>query len=436
MSFKDEFVNINLGDERLNKLFLKIGDMFIEKPSALIKSTFGASKALAKSAYRFFSNSKVTLGNILEAHRLSVSEKANKYREVYVIQDTTTVLLNEKEGNSNLGVAASPKGHRMPGLLIHSSLCIGEDDIACGLIDQVYFDHGEADGRKKADYENRESARWEHSLRVTHAHLPNAITIADRECDIGAFLKAAQDLDARYVVRAKHDRKTVEFGEKISEILFETKPCGSTMITIEGRGDLLFDIKYKTMTFLHESEELSINVVHVAHHSQASEDKITWVLLTNLDVKNFDDALKIITIYRKRWHIESFHKSLKTGYQVEKAKLESKEGLIRMFVMLSICAARVYSLIWVARNRPELSCEPLLSKVEWQAAYVLNKMSPPKNPPTINQIILLIAMVGGYLNRKKDPLPGIKVIWRGLMRIESAAAAIDHLNKIGALNLS
>jgi len=59
MSFKDEFVNINLGDERLNKLFLKIGDMFIEKPSALIKSTFGASKALAKSAYLFFSNSIV-----------------------------------------------------------------------------------------------------------------------------------------------------------------------------------------------------------------------------------------------------------------------------------------------------------------------------------------------------------------------------------------
>jgi len=63
-------------------------------------------------------------------------------------------------------------------------------------------------------------------------------------------------------------------------------------------------------------------------------------------------------------------------------------------------------------------------------------MPPPKSPPTINEIILLIAMVGGYLNRKKDPLPGIKVIWRGLMRIESAAAAIDHLNKMGALNLS
>lgn len=436
MSFKDEFIDINLGDERLNKLFLRIGDMFIEKPSALIKSTFGTSKALAKAAYRFFSNSKVTLENVLEAHRSAVLEKANKHSEVYVIQDTTTVLLNEKEGNSNFGVAASPNGHHMPGLLIHSSLCITGDDIACGLIDQIYFDHGEADGSKKADYESRESARWEYSLRVTHAHLPNAITIADRECDIGAFLKAAQELGARYVIRAKHDRKTVEFEEKISEILFETKPCGSVMINIEDRGDILFDIKYATITFLQAGEELSVNVVNISENSETAVDKITWVLLTNLDVKNFNDALKITTIYRKRWHIENFHKSLKTGYQIEKAKLESKEGLIRMFVMLSICAVRVYSLIWVARNRPELGCEEFFGTHEWQAAYILNKMSPPKKTPTVNEIILLIAMVGGYLNRKRDPLPGIKVIWRGLMRIESAAAAIEQLSKIGALNLS
>ena len=34
--------------------------------------------------------------------------------------------------------------------------------------------------------------------------------------------------------------------------------------------------------------------------------------------------------------------------------------------------------------------------------------------PSIQEMIIMIARLGGYLNRKNDPAPGAKVIWRGL----------------------
>ncbi len=38
----------------------------------------------------------------------------------------------------------------------------------------------------------------------------------------------------------------------------------------------------------------------------------------------------------------------------------------------------------------------------------------PDSIPTLREMLIFIARLGGYLNRKSDPEPGAKVIWRGL----------------------
>ncbi|MGB0560889.1 MAG: IS4 family transposase [Spirulinaceae cyanobacterium] len=41
-------------------------------------------------------------------------------------------------------------------------------------------------------------------------------------------------------------------------------------------------------------------------------------------------------------------------------------------------------------------------------------MSRSKKPPSLSHMLLWIARLGGFLARKGDGEPGVKVLWRGL----------------------
>ena len=41
--------------------------------------------------------------------------------------------------------------------------------------------------------------------------------------------------------------------------------------------------------------------------------------------------------------------------------------------------------------------------------------------------ILLVARMGGYMNRKHDPPPGHTVVWRGYGRLQIRAVAYEEL---------
>ena len=56
--------------------------------------------------------------------------------------------------------------------------------------------------------------------------------------------------------------------------------------------------------------------------------------------------------------------------------------------------------------------------------YIIIKKEPPPNkPPKLNDIILMIAQLGGFLNRKYDGYPGPKVMWIGLQRMRDFTLA-------------
>ena len=48
---------------------------------------------------------------------------------------------------------------------------------------------------------------------------------------------------------------------------------------------------------------------------------------------------------------------------------------------------------------------------------------PPETPPLLGEFTLMIASLGGYLNRKCDGPPGPKTMWVGLQRMVDFALA-------------
>ena len=58
------------------------------------------------------------------------------------------------------------------------------------------------------------------------------------------------------------------------------------------------------------------------------------------------------------------------------------------------------------------------------AAYTLSKLSRPKDEPRLNEVIRLVARLGGFLARKGDGEPGVKTLWIGLQRVMDFAAGV------------
>ena len=71
-------------------------------------------------------------------------------------------------------------------------------------------------------------------------------------------------------------------------------------------------------------------------------DPLEWMLLTNLKVENFDDALEKIAWYKLRWRIEMFFKVLKSGFSVEDCRLSDGKRLIKYLTIMSILAWRLF----------------------------------------------------------------------------------------------
>ena len=91
-----------------------------------------------------------------------------------------------------------------------------------------------------------------------------------------------------------------------------------------------------------------------------------------------------------------------------------------------IIAWRILFLVTMGKESPDLPCDVVFDEEEWQAAYIVSKREiPPKVPPTLNEMVRIIAGFGGFLGRKGDGFPGPKVLWVGLQRTRDFAFALQ-----------
>jgi hypothetical protein len=113
--------------------------------------------------------------------------------------------------------------------------------------------------------------------------------------------------------------------------------------------------------------------------------------------------------------------------RVEALQLSTIERALAVFMVV---AWRIARLMRLGRTCPDLDAELLFEPDEWKAAFILNKKVPPDKPPRLNEVVWLVARLGGFLARKGDGEPGVKTIWLGMQRVVAFAACIRYAREL------
>ncbi len=128
---------------------------------------------------------------------------------------------------------------------------------------------------------------------------------------------------------------------------------------------------------------------------------VEWILLTSLPIGTADEVRTIVRYYTIRWMVEIFFRTLKTGCRVEERRFEDIERMLPCLAVYLIVAWRVLYVCRLGRTCPDISCEAVFEPSEWQSVYrVVRKQTPPKVAPRLQEMVRMVAQLGGYVNRK------------------------------------
>jgi len=434
-----EIMKIDLGDKRRNRRACTVIEQLGSQPQCSIPAAIGGWSE-TKSAYNLFASDEVTAQQILAPHFQSTLERVKQYPVVLVAQDTTEL---DYTGKSDIEGMGTLNYESRSGLYLHASLAITPERLSLGQLDSWSWTRPFEDADK-------ESIRWiegfqrvcEYQQQLTQeGSETQLIYMADREGDIYELFTARErtvqggESAADWLIRSQHDRNTEE-GEKIRILLSKAPRLGEIQFNLpKGRGNR--KARPVTQTLRAISVPISppkkgfpiVTVTAILaeeEHPPKGEKPIQWILLTNRTIQTHEQAQQMLDWYLCRWQIEVFFKVLKSGCKVEELQLEHVDRIENALAFYQIIAWRVLYLTMLGRECPELPCNLVFEESEWQAVYIVTKREkPPETPPSIDEIIRMIASYGGFLNRKGDGFPGPQTIWIGLQRCQDFVLGVE-----------
>ena len=136
-----------------------------------------------------------------------------------------------------------------------------------------------------------------------------------------------------------------------------------------------------------------------------------------------EQVQQIVSYYSTRWQIEVYFRTLKSGCRIEGRQFETLDRLLNCLAVYSIIAWKIMYLCHLGRECPDLDCEIIFDPSEWKSVYMtVRQKDPPSDPPSLNEMIRMIASLGGYVIRRSTQ-PGTQTLWFGLQRVHDLSTA-------------
>jgi hypothetical protein len=438
----------------LNRRLVEIARDFYARLQAQIPQAC-QTRARTKAAYRFFQHPHTSMDDLLEPHRRTTQQRIAEKKIVLCPQDTTSLNYSTHPATENLGPIGSTKDGII-GLIVHDTMAFSVEGTPLGLLDVQCWardaeEFGKKHKRKQRAIEEKESYKWLRSFQsVAEAqrHCPGTVLVSmgDREADIyELFHLALQDPKGpKLLVRAEHDRLLAD-GQGHLWLLVASQPeAGIQEIHVPRRGRVAapvarLAVRFAEVTLKPPSDKSKYGPLKLwavlAQEIDVPKDilALCWMVLTTCPVTSFDEATEKLAWYTKRWGIEIYHKTLKSGCKIEERQLRDADSIEACLAIDMVVAWRVYHLTKLGREVPDLPCTVFCEDDEWKAlaTFITKRPVVDGTPPTIREYTRMLASLGGFLGRKGDGEPGTKSVWLGQQRLDDFKLAwkllVPHL---------
>ncbi|MFO1210970.1 MAG: IS4 family transposase [Amaricoccus sp.] len=328
----------------------------------------------------------------------------------------------------------------MCGLLLHASLAVTPDGLPLGLTAVKVWSRDKFKGtaalkRKinptRVPIDRKESVRWLDNLRRSTELIgapERCVHIGDRESDIYELFCLAQDLGTNFLVRTCVDRLAEDGGTTIAQVMRDAPTSGMHRIRFRDASgqeqEATLAVKFATMLVrppigkqkLHARQTLQ--VIHAEEIDPPADRRpVFWKLITNLAVATHADAVHKLGWYARRWSIETFFKTLKSGCRVEEVRLTTADRLANCIALCCVVAWRIHWMTMLRRSDPDATPAAVFTDLEIEFLDASCPEAGHAGERTLDFYMICVARLGGYLARRHDAPPGQTVIWRGFSRL-------------------
>ena len=413
-------------------------ESIVRKLAAQPKVAFSAAVGHAgrQAAHRICGNEQVTPQHLVAGHVARTAGRCRGHELVLVDQDTMVADCSHHPSKKGLGHISKDPDSR--GYFLHSAFALSEEGQPLGLLSvRMWARDPEAFGRGgkwwEREFAEKESYKWVECLMDVEAALApeqRVLLVSDRESDIFDYMAAPRRANTHLLIRACYPRRVEMPGEngptsgKLFDMVAGAPAAGTLTVLLprkpgKRRREAVLTVQYLQMRVLapgnrrkaeaDKAQQVSV-VRAVELEPPAGEEAVEWVLLTSLPVTGYEDACRIIQYYTRRWTIERFHYTLKSGFEIEKLQVDEAHPLMNTVSLYCVAAMRVMSLAYLERTSPDAPAAEALSEAEVQV------LSAHEGRPIakVGEAVLAIAKLGGFEPCPSAGHPGPKAVWTGM----------------------
>jgi hypothetical protein len=366
-------------------------------------------------------------------------------REVVAIQDSSELVLGGRRARA-AGYGVVGKGGALGGLLLHPVLAVEAGSGALlGLVSMHIWNRsdGAVAPRRKRTTAGKESQRWLDGAQQAGEVLAQAASItavSDRESDFYELF-ADRPENVQLIVRACQNRRIeLPAPEPGDGLLFSfidsLAEQGRFVVTIPaapGRKARPAELAVRSAPValrkpLNGADPalpatIAVTVVDVREVSTPIDgsEPIHWRLLTTHTAATLARARHVIDLYRLRWIIEEFFRTLKTaGFDIEAADIGEPQAMINFVAAATVAAITVKQLVQARDGSTNQRLtdafdpddQPILEAVSATLAGKTERQRNPHPKGTLAFAAWVIARLGGWTGYYGKPGP--LVMQRGL----------------------
>jgi len=388
-------------------------------------------------------------------------------KEILALCDTSAINVeshyNRIKDEQGLGPIEKGLNSSTLGFLIHPVFAIdAHDSTAYGIAAIQLWNREKTPKRsrkcrsesQKDEIVIKESMKWirpcQQSMEYTLAEAKHVTFVMDREGDIIEVFDRLPNEKVDLVVRCRHNRiikDTKGEKKKLVDFVGEQEVQGTSVVRIHNghpkrkARDVEVQLKYgqflmpwprkKTTRYRKHPQGVPINFVQIKEVQQTGhidEPPLEWLILTSKEVNCVEQALKIISIYEKRWKIEVYFKHLKSdGFDIESTQLTKGKSIRKLILLVMQAALKVEQLKAARNGEGEIRVEDVFQPQEIACLEKLNQrvsgktkiQQNPYPPDHLSWASWIIARLGGWTGYNKTRPPGTKTFIHGLQQFEA-----------------